>query len=538
MWSLVLVTTSRKSQKFAASGYILVGKSRSLSTLAGCRCPCIICQQPQSKIGDRRWSSSSSRNSRSNKRFQLDALPFSISPEEALYSFRLWAEKEQGLRYLLSYNSIRIGAAFVPVWSFDLNICFLQSNAHLNWKPPLFSVFGPQAVVHLPGISAYSGYSYRRSLVGPVHSTALVFMGDQTQPFGGWMLRDMKLQSSGVPIQVVPDAWNATQGRAFAIVKEELQQLTNQAWADFDGALDSNPPRVQTQVLNSRRVYMPTYVIEYKILGLEYTAFVSGCDQGAPVSGVSHKILGDTTFFGPKEIPVESFDFVARLALRMPSMLRPILAIIGVFLKRIWAKVPILGVAGGVVAGYRKIYQPWIDNQSASAEWERQREHEALMEEEDFLRKDDFVDSSGAARLYFFRNRDIILDALGGDSNHEEGDWYKDWEEWARQQWQQQQQRGQQQSAYQEQRQQQTYQRSKQKKTEYQWDFDPNDPYSVLGIQRGATKQEVSQAFRKEMLKHHPDTQPNASEAQKRRAVERSKYITEAYRKIKAQQKR
>jgi DnaJ-domain-containing protein 1 len=40
------------------------------------------------------------------------------------------------------------------------------------------------------------------------------------------------------------------------------------------------------------------------------------------------------------------------------------------------------------------------------------------------------------------------------------------------------------------------------------------------------------------MLKHHPDTQSSASEAEKTRAVERAKYISEAYRKIKTEMKR
>ena len=86
--------------------------------------------------------------------------------------------------------------------------------------------------------------------------------------------------------------------------------------------------------------------------------------------------------------------------------------------------------------------------------------------------------------------------------------------------------------------QQQQTSRTQKKKPEFQWDFDPNDPYSVLGVARGASKSEVSAAFRKEMLKHHPDTQAGASEAQKLRAVERSKLITEAYRKIKTQMKK
>lgn len=59
----------------------------------------------------------------------------------------------------------------------------------------------------------------------------------------------------------------------------------------------------------------------------------------------------------------------------------------------------------------------------------------------------------------------------------------------------------------------------------------------MLGIDRSATDKEVSGAFRKEMLKYHPDTQPNASEAQKRRSTERSKLVSEAYRKIKAARK-
>ena len=57
--------------------------------------------------------SSRRRGGGNNKGFQLDALPFTISPDEALESFRKWAEQEQGLNYLLSYDSVRIGAAFV-----------------------------------------------------------------------------------------------------------------------------------------------------------------------------------------------------------------------------------------------------------------------------------------------------------------------------------------------------------------------------------------------------------------------------------------
>ena len=122
------------------------------------------------------------------------------------------------------------------------------------------------------------------------------------------------------------------------------------------------------------------------------------------------------------------------------------------------------------------------------------------------------------------------------------------WEKQARQQQQQQQQsyynqqqqQQQQQQYYQQQnwQQQQQQQRPEAKKDdEFKWPFNPNDPYSVLGIDRYATDAKVSNAFRKEMLQYHPDTQPNVSEAQKRRSVERCKLITEAYRTIKTERK-
>ena len=117
---------------------------------------------------------------------------------------------------------------------------------------------------------------------------------------------------------------------------------------------------------------------------------------------------------------------------------------------------------------------------------------------------------------------------LGGEEGREkeEGNsWYQQWEEWAREQfeqaqreasraqqeWQRQQQQGgqyqqgqykqQQQQQYKQQRQ-QTGRQYKQKATEeeFKWDFDVNDPYSVLGVSRGASKEEVSKAFRRVSL--------------------------------------
>jgi len=157
----------------------------------------------------------------------------------------------------------------------------------------------------------------------------------------------------------------------------------------------------------------------------------------------------------------------------------------------------------------------------------------------------DFTDFSGRARDHFERNRESILRSLSGDASHEEGDfdWYSDWQAWAKQQWEQQARQQQQHQQYYNQNQKQEQQQRQQRrspskpKDEFKWPFNPSDPYSVLGIDRQASDAEVSNAFRKEMLQYHPDTQPNATEAQKRRSVERSKLITGAYRKIKTDRK-
>lgn len=387
----------------------------------------------------------SSKSSSNNRRFDLQALPFSISPEEALESFRKWAENDQGLRYLMNYKSIRIGAAYVPVWSFDVNIRFKGAKSSPKWKPPMFRTYdegprGQQEIIFVPGLASYAGYSYRRSLINPVHSTTLAFMGDHTQPFGGWMLKDMKLRASGNPVSVVPDAWNSTQGQAFSVVKEELQGIVDSSWPHAD----EPPPHVQTQVVNARRVFMPTFVIDYSILGLEYRAFVSGCDQSAPVGGVSHQLFGKSNFATSSDFHQSSRNFLSQVwsggsqllrRFNLPVLIwifRPFLTVFWFVILRLWAAFPIAGAAGGIFAGFRKVLQPWMDNRRADAEWERQRQHEAQMREDDkdVKSRDDFDDVSGSAQAYFYRNKVEILRALSGEYDHGEGnfDWYADWQ--------------------------------------------------------------------------------------------------------------
>lgn len=51
-----------------------------------------------------------------------------------------------------------------------------------------------------------------------------------------------------------------------------------------------------------------------------------------------------------------------------------------------------------------------------------------------------------------------------------------------------------------------------------------NDPYAVLGVARGASKDEVTQAYRKLAKKYHPDLNPGDEEAAKRMAEVNAAY--------------
>lgn len=510
----------------------------------------------QTKLGVIRLFSSRKR------RFQLDALPFTVAPSDAYAKFERWANDEQGLGTLLSIGKANITASFAPYWYFDLNIRFLAPGQIIATPEPFRSAFPnpPNGVIHIPGLAAYAGFSYRRSLIDPVHNTTPTFLKKDIVPFGQWMLEPLNYGSE--KIDIFPDPWNATRERAFSVIYDELNGMANEQHSG-EG---KSEVRLETERLSSRRIYMPTYIVEYTILGITYQAVISGCDASIQVSGVSH-----TTFFsagseGNKVLEGAS-SFLSSLPQRvMPAAagtlqffgLRPFIAVgqlaVGV-VSRIAMKFHILGILGGALVAWRKLLRPYIDARTATAEWERQRDHEA--QSSDSIHEDSFRDY-GHAKAYFERNQKGILKSLSGEEgrchDQENNEWYTQWEAWAREQWEQaqrensraqaewqreqqhnQQQQGRTYEQYQQstqQKQQRQYKQA-QKPDEFTWDFDANDPWSVLGVPQKSSKDIVSKAFRREMLKHHPDLQSQSSEKEKRRATERSKIISDAYRKVK-----
>lgn len=285
-------------------------------------------------------------------------------------------------------------------------------------------------------LASYSGFSFRRSLIDPVHNTTLVFKNDSIVPFGSWMLTPIEFHGS--KLEVFPDPWNATRERAFSIIYNELCDMSN----DIN---QSTKHKVEVERLSSRRIYMPTYVVEYTILGVTYRAFLSGCDSSIEVSGVSHKSMfnagsrGDQVFQGATSFLSRKAAPMAVTALQFFG-LRPFIAIFQViwgFISRIAMKFHVIGlVGGGAVMAWRKLIRPYLDDRAASAEWEQQREHDAQMDSFQYY---EFRDSEGKAEAFFTRNRQQILRHLRGQEGRQqetEGqEWYSQWESWAKQQW-------------------------------------------------------------------------------------------------------
>jgi hypothetical protein len=405
--------------------------------------------------------------------------------------------------------------------------------------------------------------------------------------------RPEPLKYDNKQLEIYPDPWNATRERAYSVVCDELNDMANVQYkksiqTDKSQNGSSDAVMVETERLTARRIYMPTYIVEYKILGITYRACISGCDHSIQVSGVSHKTIfssGSTEGAGALSMLSKLPQGVASTAAGAFQIFgpRPFVAMAQAaiaILSRIAMRFHIVGIFGGIFIAWRKLFQPYMDATSADAEWERQRAYES--QKSGTPREDSFRDT-GSAKSYFVRNETIILRRLSDEEgrHHDQSyEWYKQWEAWAREQWekaqreasraqeewQRQQQHSQWQQSTQQQQQQRQYKQAK-KDDDFKWDFDVNDPYSVLGIPRNSSKEEVSKAFRRvsftyyhtwslqassthcllhtccshftqEMLKHHPDLQAQNSEKEKRRATERSKLVSDAYRKIREQMKR
>ena len=103
--------------------------------------------------------------------------------------------------------------------------------------------------------------------------------------------------------------------------------------------------------------------MRHLLLVHRYLAFVSGCDDGAPVSGISHQIFdvshADTSSFLSKAASVarQGLQFIG--ARRVPTLFVVLLQFFGNMIARLAMRLPLIGAIGGAFVGFRKIVRPW-----------------------------------------------------------------------------------------------------------------------------------------------------------------------------------
>lgn len=250
---------------------------------------------------------------------KIHAIPFSLTPQHAIKRFDEWRTRNGVWMF---YNFKSIGATLLPYWTFDFVLKFDNNSSskyllfqeaydrndnqkYLNRK----NINASSSYYFLPGISSYAGYDHKiyAPCLDIVHGTSLFFdksAKSESEELRGegilqellpWMLEDLPTEdSNGLP--VFPDAWNMTRGMALDLALKNLMSSSfftteNQEWQD-DKIDNTEKPSSLTfataKAVTSKRVYLPTFVIYYDLLGIEFKAFVSGWDIDAGVSGIVH----------------------------------------------------------------------------------------------------------------------------------------------------------------------------------------------------------------------------------------------------------
>ena len=92
-------------------------------------------------------------STRRRSQFQLDALPFTVSPDEAYNKFQSWAINEQGLGPFISVGgpigSVTLLPVYAPFWYFTLNVRFGRNDIPEPFRTAYLN--SSNGVIHIPG---------------------------------------------------------------------------------------------------------------------------------------------------------------------------------------------------------------------------------------------------------------------------------------------------------------------------------------------------------------------------------------------------
>ena len=235
--------------------------------------------------------------------YGIKAIPFSIYTDKAIRKFHEWRD-DHDVTLFFDDRSVSIEALMLPFWTFDL---YLRFQDHSSLKPSVLQAYKilqeeTGSTIFLPGMSSYAGYLYKQdahNLLNVVHSSSLLFeksndlnndhivKADPVKNLLPWMLDDLPYrQGDGLP--VYSDAWGSS-------LMDSLTSMLRNCLVPFlfrthDETLSSS---IDVMVKSATRLYLPTYVIKYKVLGTQFQAFASGWSIDSTVSGIPRVLKKD-----------------------------------------------------------------------------------------------------------------------------------------------------------------------------------------------------------------------------------------------------
>ncbi len=316
-------------------------------------------------------------------------------------------------------------------------------------------------------MQVYAGYNYRRKTVSVVKTSSR-----GAQPFNSsfFMYPDIQI-----------DPWELYESTALRLYRDKVQ-----AYCEETGVRLGDDERSRLRVAVTQKVYFPCYVFAYESMGLTWLCIVNG------VTGDSN---GQQSSSIPKAI-VDSFK-IAFHGKMLFQVLRPLFsgAVLGIIQRFPPLALTLAFVVGIQVWFQRRKYHE--DLEEWKEERDRHRRDQQYVKDEWKFRGsyDGSNEESGSSQSKEQRNqwnRSSTNNNTGYSSNSSSNSG------------------------------------ERKKKSSAETDMSRQNYYEILGLGKGkgSSTQEISDAFRRELFKWHPD---HASESEKEYATRRTQIIIEAY---------
>ncbi|GMH92601.1 hypothetical protein TL16_g12394 [Triparma laevis f. inornata] len=441
--------------------------------------------------------------SSNNKSFNLKGLPFTVPPTSVSSSFRAWTVT-QGIDKLINLKNCAVTPTYMPFYVFDFNM-----KDNLN------------KVTYHQGLPIYAGYNYRRSLANSAHdstfsnneniSNAELFEDKWLNRIYSPAHNSFSPTQAFINEEVVLDTWKSHRSSCWRVA---MSSVTNDDSSKFE-------------LINSNRAYLPVYIVEYTLFNLPFRVAISGCDKNINDPIIHH--LTDHRFMSD-EMKQNFANWIKRGGEMLGNNnsssyndpYRPnrfnrsrdigTFAFYGLLgaARFVLSKLPMFLIAGLLFGVSKKLLYPFYVESANWEESQKEKEFESR-ESGEWKWKNTFKDVGGEGRRNFKRQ----------ESRQQQQQYYE----------KRQGGRQQQQSQRSQQQQQQKQRTTGTSSSKVKFDFDTTDPYAVLVLDKSKplTKQSLSQAFRREMMKWHPDRYHDATEERKLYATERTKLITNHY---------